>query len=207
MWRRILDVSYARGELFTLQLHPERIDFFAGALRGLLVDARARKPGVWIATLDEIAQWWDAKAHNRAQFVREGEGFRVEVSACAGTSVYVRAGGAERAMDNAVFAVDSNARPCVGVAPGSSRDAITILSDLGYIVEVGERADGYAVHLGRVETSDFAAIDACRRVIDEARRPLVRFGVWPNGNRSAFAATGDIDALTIWDFAQRFRGL
>ena len=32
MWRRILDTSYQRGELFTLQLHPERIDFFAGAL-------------------------------------------------------------------------------------------------------------------------------------------------------------------------------
>jgi len=206
MWRRILDTSYQRGELFTLQLHPERIDFFAGALRGLLVDARSRKPSVWIATLDEIAQWWDAKSRNRAQFVREGDRFRVEVSACPGTTVFVRANGSERAQAPATFAVDSSARPCVGVAPGSSRVALALLADLGYIVEVGERADGYAVHLGRVERDDFAAIDACRRVIDESRRPLVRFGTWPDACKSALSVTGDIDALTIWDFMHRFRG-
>ncbi len=206
MWRRILDTSYQRGELFTLQLHPERIDFFAGALRGLLVDARSRKPRVWIATLDEIAQWWDAKARNRAQFVREGDRFRVEVTACPGTTVVVRANGSERTQTPAVFVVESSARPCVGVAPGSSREALAVLADLGYIVEVGERADGYAVHLGRVERHDFAAIDACRRVIEESRKPLVRFGVWPDACKSALSVTGDIDALTIWDFMHRFRG-
>jgi hypothetical protein len=36
--------------------------------------------------------------------------------------------------------------------------------------------------------------------------PLIRLGAWPYGNRSALAVTGDIDALTIWDFAHRFRG-
>jgi hypothetical protein len=63
------------------------------------------------------------------------------------------------------------------------------------------------VHLGRVERHDFAAVDACRRVIDETRRPLVRFGTWPQGCKSALSVTGDIDALTIWDFVQRFRGM
>jgi len=207
MWRRILDQSYARGELFTLQLHPERIDFFADALRGLLAEARSKNPKVWIATLDEIAQWWDAKARNRAQFVREGDRFRVEPSACAGTKMIVRANGSERLFSPAVFVVEASARPCVGVAPGSSREALAALADLGYIVEVGERADGYAVHLGRVERDHYAAIDACRRVIDESNKPLVRFGVWPEGCKSALSVTGDIDALTIWDFVQRFRGL
>lgn len=207
MWRRILDASYARGELFTLQLHPERIDFFADALRGLLADARARQPAVWIATLDQIAQWWEAKSRNRAQFVREGDRFRAEIDACAGSTVIVSAHGMERKVMERVFDVDSSARPCVGVSPGSSRDALVALADLGYIVEVGERADGYAVHLGRVERADFAAVEACRRVIGESRRPIVRFGTWPDGCKSAFSVTGDIDALTIWDFVHRFRGL
>jgi hypothetical protein len=92
------------------------------------------------------------------------------------------------------------------VAPGSSREAIAILADLGYIVEVGERSDGYAVHLGTLEKHDYAAIEACRRVIDESARPLVCFGTWPHGCHSALSVTGDIDALTIWDFWQRFRG-
>jgi len=207
MWKRIFDLVYARGELFTLQLHPERIDFFADALRGLLSHARSREPGVWIATLDEIAQWWDAKSRNRAQFVREGDQFRVEVEACRDSVVIVREGGVERVLEPRMFTIDSAARPCVSVAPGSSREAVAALTDLGYIVETGERKDGYAVHVGRVENAGFATIDACRRVIDESKRPLVRFGMWPKGMHSAFSVTGDIDALTIWDFVQRFRGL
>jgi hypothetical protein len=61
--------------------------------------------------------------------------------------------------------------------------------------------------VGRLENHDHASIEACRRVIDESRRPLLRFGRWPRACRSALAVTGDIDALTIWDFVQRFRGL
>ena len=36
--------------------------------------------------------------------------------------------------------------------------------------------------------------------------PLVRLGRWPNGARSALCVTGDIDALTIWDYGLRFLG-
>ncbi|HEU4364147.1 MAG TPA: polysaccharide deacetylase family protein [Candidatus Krumholzibacteria bacterium] len=206
MWRGIFAGTYARGELFTLQLHPERIDFFADALRGLLADARTREPAVWIATLDEIAQWWEAKARNRAQFVRERDSFRVNTDACPGTVLFLRQNGAERRLEAGTLQVDSAYRPCVGVAPGSNRAAIAVLADLGYIVETGDRSDGYAVHLGLLEKQDYGAIQACRRVIDESSRPLLCFGTWPRGCRSALSVTGDIDALTIWDFVQRFRG-
>jgi peptidoglycan/xylan/chitin deacetylase (PgdA/CDA1 family) len=207
MWRKIFAETYARGELFTLQLHPERIDFFADALRGLLADARTREPAVWIATLDEIAQWWEAKERNRAHFVREGDSFRVSAEACPDSVLFVRQGAEERRVEAGALQIDSKYRPCVGVAPGSNREAIAILAELGYIVEVGERSDGYAVHLGLLEKNDYASIEACRRVIDESQRPLVRFGTWPRGCQSALSVTGDIDALTIWDFVQRFRGM
>jgi peptidoglycan/xylan/chitin deacetylase (PgdA/CDA1 family) len=206
MWKRIFEHTYARGELFTLQLHPERIDFFADALRGLLSDARSREPAVWIATLDEVARWWEEKSRNRAQFVREGEHFRVDTQACEGTVLVIRENGAERAVSPGPLVVDTKWRPCVAVAPGSSRAAVEALADLGYIVETGERSDGYAVHLGLVERSDYDAIEASRRVIAESPRTLVRFGTWPRGAKSALSVTGDIDALTIWDFVQRFRG-
>jgi len=207
MWRAILQQTYDRGELFTLQLHPERIDFFAGALRGLLTDACSRRPGVWIATLDEIAQWWDARSRSRAQFIREGNGYRVSVEAPANASLWLRSGGTERLTTAGVpLVVDSPLRPGIGVSAGSSRDAIAVLTEMGYVVEVGERADGYAVHLGMVENTEPATLEACRRVIEESKRPLVRFGTWPNGCQSALSVTGDIDALTIWDFLQRFRG-
>ncbi len=207
MWRRIFNATYDRGELFTLQLHPERIDFFADALRGLLQDARSREPAVWIATLDEIARWWEAKARNRAQFVREGGSFRIEVEMAPETSLIVHRNGVERAVEASALVIDAPYRPCVGVSSGSSREAIAILNELGYIVEVGDRSEGYAVHLGLLDKSDYTTIDACRRVIRETTRTLARFSTWPRGWRSALAVTGDIDALTIWDFVQRFRGL
>jgi|GEM_PF-5024723 len=45
VWEKILERTYRRGELFTVQLHPERIDFFRNSLGGLLADAKRKKPG------------------------------------------------------------------------------------------------------------------------------------------------------------------
>jgi hypothetical protein len=206
MWRGILAQTYERGELFTLQLHPERIDFFTGALRALLADARERRPHVWIATLDEIARWWVDKANNRVDFAREGDGCRVDVQACDGSTVLVHENGTERVVEFLPFVTAGARRPCVGVAPGSDRNAIAALTDLGYVVEVGVDPDAYAVHLGTVSDGTRGAIESCRAAIDRAPGPVVRFGVWPRAAQSALAVTGDIDALTIWDFVHRFRG-
>ena len=206
MWLSILDASYERGELFTLQLHPERIDFFTGALRSLLGTARAKKPGVWIATLDEIAQWWVEKSQNRTDFIREGNGHRVDIRVCDGTSVIVRENALDRVVEPGTFSVSGDARPCVGVSPGSDRIAIQALTELGHVVEVGVDPNMFAVHLGVVGDESAEAIRLCAARIEECRGPLVRFGVWPRGNRSALSVTGDIDALTIWDFVHRFRG-
>jgi len=40
-------------------------------------------------------------------------------------------------------------------------------------------------------------------MIEKAPGPLVRVWRWPDGARSALAATGDIDALTLRDFVVR----
>jgi hypothetical protein len=209
VWRKILDESHRRGELFTLQLHPERIDFFADALRGMLGEARGRKPGVWIATLDQIAEWWVDKSGNRIDLVRDSEKFRADIKACAGTTVYLRDKGSERIVEPGTIAVDpgpGGERPCVGIAPGSERQLIQSLTDMGYLVEVGDATGGYAVHLGRREDAGLETALDCVGQIRACPGPLLRFGAWPHGNRSALAVTGDIDALTVWDFVHRFRG-
>jgi hypothetical protein len=209
VWRKILGQSHRRGELFTLQLHPERIDFFADALRGMLCEARGKKPGVWIATLDQIAEWWVDKSGNRIDLVRDGGRFRADIKACPGTTVYLREKGSERIVEPGTIAVDpgpDGQRPCVGIAPGSDRLLIQSLTDMGYIVEVGSDAQAYAVHVGRRDDTALETVLDCVGLIRACPGPLVRFGAWPHNNRSAMAVTGDIDALTVWDFAHRFRG-
>jgi peptidoglycan/xylan/chitin deacetylase (PgdA/CDA1 family) len=207
VWRGILDLTWKRGELFTLQLHPERIDFFAGALGGMLQEARSRKPGVWIATLDQIAQWWTDKSGNRVEIVRDGEKFRVDVRACSGSTVFVRENGTERSVDPGAFVVDTaGVRPCAGIAPGADRGLVQRLTEMGYVLETGAETENYAVYLGSREGADGATVRACAGELEACRGPIIRFGAWPHGNRSALAVTGDIDALTLSDFAHRFRG-
>jgi peptidoglycan/xylan/chitin deacetylase (PgdA/CDA1 family) len=206
VWEAILETTYERGELFTVQLHPERIDFFSNSLGNLLGACRDKTPGVWIATLDEIAQWWMDKAQNSAKFVREKGNYVATVKACRGSSLYLREKGRERSMEPGEFRIETEQRPCVGVDPGSERRAIQALCDRGYILEAGEESEGFAVHLGRLESAEYTDILPLVAKLEAFEGPLLRFGTWPHGNRSALAVTGDIDALTIWDFVSRFRG-
>lgn len=206
LWRKILDETYRRGELFTLQLHPERIDFFAGALKGLLSEARHRNPSVWIATLDAIAEWWTDKSGNRVDLAREGPNQRASIKACRGATVFLRTNGVERIMEPGSIVVESALRPCAAVSPESDRDAVQALVDMGFVVEVAGPDGGHVVHLGQVKDARSESIRACVAKLDACPGPLLRFGTWPHGARSALAVTGDIDALTVWDFVHRLRG-
>src|SRR5262249_8340725 len=57
IWLAILEATHARGDLFTLQLHPERSLEAGYALRATLREARQRQPAIWMARLDAIAAW------------------------------------------------------------------------------------------------------------------------------------------------------
>ncbi|MEM8993356.1 MAG: polysaccharide deacetylase family protein [Acidobacteriota bacterium] len=52
-WRAALDAAHAAGEIFVLQLHPERGRELAGVLGALL--GRAREHSMWVTTLAEVA--------------------------------------------------------------------------------------------------------------------------------------------------------
>ena len=58
VWKKILDKAYARGEMFVIQLHPEKIGLCDKALEMLLEDILKRKPRIAILTLKEVAEWW-----------------------------------------------------------------------------------------------------------------------------------------------------
>jgi len=197
VWAAILERTHARGELFTIQLHP---------VADLLDACRRKKEGVWVAPLEEIADWWMMKNRNHAKFIRENGEFKVIVNTCKGTSVYLRNGGRETIVEPGAIKFESRRRPCVGVSPGSDSVAVELLADKGYIVEIGEREEDYAIHLGNIERSDHTTMTQHLSRLRNFSGPLLHFGVWPHGNYSAVAVTGDIDALTIWDFIHRFRG-
>lgn len=206
VWRRIAEESYRRGEIFTVQLHPERIDFFSEALSEVLDFARHRRPGVWMTTLASIARWWMEKAGNCASFAGGDGVVRVNVEVAEGTEVLIREGGRERVVEEGVIEIPGDKLPCVGAGPGCERAIVQLLRDKGYLVEIGEEPELFAIHIGELRSAQIEEIDPVLKKLESFPGPLVRFSPWPHGNRSALAVTGDIDAVTLWDFLKRFTG-
>jgi peptidoglycan/xylan/chitin deacetylase (PgdA/CDA1 family) len=216
LWLSVLRRSYELGELFTLGLHPERIFICQEPLMAVLSEARQLNPPVWIARLDEIAAWWRARSEAEVE-IMDGADDKLQVTATGPSGTTVLARGVEldaptqpwaddyQQVLATTFTVHAPLRPCIALSPTTSPELSIFVRQQGYIVEISEQDHRYAYYL---DQTDFTAEDQRPLLaqIERTGRPLVRLGRWPNGARSALAITGDIDALTLWDYGLRFLG-
>jgi peptidoglycan/xylan/chitin deacetylase (PgdA/CDA1 family) len=216
-WRRILSQTYRRGELFTVQLHPERIASCVDGLLAVLAEARALTPPVWLAHMDELAAWWRERTAAAVRVTEtDGAALRLSVAGPPGTTILARGvdvvGPAEpwtdgylRVKGTTATTVCCERRPFIGVSLDSSPALVDFLRQQGYIVEAA--ADGRA-HARYLDHANFSPTDESPLLaqIEDGDFPLVRLGRWPDGARSALVVSGDIDALTIWDYGLRFLG-
>ena len=215
-WRRILSETYQRGELFTIHLHPERIAWCADGLSAILSEARTLTPPVWLARLDEIAAWWRARAATNVDVSEtDGGALRLSVAGPSGTTILARGvevvepaepwAGDYRQVPTTTCVVWAARQPFIGVSPACPPALIGFLRQQGYIVQVNHDSRAYPTYLDR---ADFAPKDERPLLIqiEKSAGPLVRLGRWPNGARSALCVTGDIDALTLWDYGLRLFG-
>jgi peptidoglycan/xylan/chitin deacetylase (PgdA/CDA1 family) len=210
IWSAILRCTYELGELFTVGLHPERIALCEEALRAVLTEARSLSPRVWIARLDEIADWWRRRAATTYQVTKlAASTFRLTVDGPPGMTVLSRgveveaptepwSGDYQRVLGNELT-FQSEQLPFVGVSPGSSPALARFLQQQGYLIVRDGDAAFYLEH----KDFDLADERALLRRIEEGAWPLLRLARWPDGARSALSITGDIDALTLWDYALR----
>lgn len=209
-WLHVLDTTYERGDLFTLQLHPERISELEDALRATLEEARRRRPGVFIARLDEIASWWLRRGRFSLHVTCSGAGrYRVRLEADRDATLVVRDLDVARApwygrdsvCDLPDLEVGSPRMPAVGVSRRSPPAVRRFLEEDGFAVEVSDETAAYGAYVD-VQSPAWTESDVLDR-IDRAPGPLARIWRWPRGARSALAVTGDVDALTLRDFALR----
>jgi hypothetical protein len=210
IWLAILRRTYELGELFTVGLHPERIAFCEEALRAVLAEARALSPPVWVARLDEIADWWRGRAAATYQVSRLAAGtFRLTVDGPPGVNVLSRGveveapteawfGDYRRVLDTQ-FTFQSDRLPFIGVSADSAPALADFLRQQGYLIV----QDGDAEFYPQLEAFGIDDERALLRRIEEGGWPLLRLARWPDGARSALSITGDIDALTLWDYAIR----
>ncbi len=210
-WLAVLETTYTRGELFTVQLHPERIGDCASALRATLQGARRLLPTVWIARLDEIAAWW-TRRRLAALEVRQlaDERYLVQLTGDAEATLLVRGlpavattpwYGRDAVARVRRFEVQAATKPVVGVSGRSPGAVLDFLREEGWLVEVSEDRERFGAYL------DIAAGEldevAILAELERAPGPLVRLWRWPAGARSALAVTGDLDSITFQDFAFR----
>jgi len=209
-WIHILDLTHRRGDLFTLQLHPERIPELGGALGATLAEARRRQPAVFVAPLDVIADWWRRRSRFSLHVGRIGDGrYRVRFDGDADATLLARDlavaaepwHGAYRVCDSRDFEVTSARIPVVAVSRRTPEAVRRFLREEGLPFEVSDDGGAYGAHLDVAnerwtESEILVAIEA-------AAGPLVRISRWPGRARSALAVTGDIDALTLTDFVLR----
>ncbi len=215
-WLDILAETHRRGELFTLGLHPERIFLCEVPLRNVLEKARGLSPGVWVARLDEIAKWW-----KRRSALEPVVGFSwpdeywLNTRPLKGLTLLGRAvemvrpprewhGGWTQVKGSGVR-FKSPLRPFIGITPRSEAGLAGFLRQQGYIVEFTETRSNYSVFLDRPKFADEDERGLLAD-LDGGDSPLVRFGRWPDGAQSALSITGDIDALTLWDYGLRALG-
>ena len=216
LWEAILMESYRLGELFTLGLHPERITYCETLLVKILQQARELSPGIWFARLDEIARWWKARSESSVTIEQvNDQEYEICVYGPEGVTVLARNvelltpssswdSMIQRSLGTVVrFRADR--RPFIGLSSSSPPALASFLCQQGYIVEPAMDDHKHTYYLNR---RDFNQQDQrpILKEVEQADFPLVRLGRWPNGARSALNVTGDIDALTLWDYGLRFVG-
>jgi hypothetical protein len=217
LWLGILNRTYELGELFTLGLHPERTELCQEPLTATLAQARSLTPPVWIARLDEIAAWWQARSQASVCVTDDGEGqLRLEVIGPPGVTVMARGVKADTPatswmegysqLASNTFVMSAALRPFVGVSADTSSRLVGFLREQGYVVEVSAARGRFSYYIDQAQFSTEQERPLLAE-IEGSGHPLVRLGRWPNGAHSALAITGDIDAFTWWDFGLRFLGM
>ncbi|MCR4405521.1 MAG: polysaccharide deacetylase family protein [Anaerolineae bacterium] len=216
IWTEILHQTYVREELFTIQFHPERATICTPALNRVLSEARSYNPPVWIARLDEIAGWWQQRQALRIDVTQEDpDQYNIVIYGPTQANALVRSaqvigdstawGDGYQLVKSRCFSVRCNTRPFIGISRRTSRPLINFLEQQGYLVEIHDECTSYPVHL---DWPNFTQEDEgpLIRQIEATRSPLIRISRWPGGARSVLTITGDVDALTLWDYGLRLFG-
>jgi len=216
-WTAVLGQTHRRGELFDLMFHPESFEQCGPALDAVLREARDLNPSVWITQLRDVNRWWREKSGFTVQTIGNGDGSHLIFHASERATVLVRHmdareptrtwHGSYRVLEGRTLRLNAGERPFIGVAADTPPGPVAFLREQGYIVDTSQQAADCAMYLGPTELADVRNQIQLLDLIETSSAPLVRFWRWPAGARSAFCVTGDLDALSLTDYAARVLAL
>ena len=216
IWAGVFEQTHSRGDVFVLQLHPERFPFCQKGMDTLLGGIVKSEKRVWVAAMCEIAEWW--KERNGFSFdIKEQPEDQFEIRCDCSTRATVVGrnipGASEpfhgdycRMSEKHITLATNGRKPCVGISDQCPPALSDFIKELGFACEVAEKDIGYSVFFDKDET--YTPEDEVRilKQIEQSDKPLVRLWLWPDGYESAFATSHDLDCMTITDFVYRALG-
>jgi hypothetical protein len=213
VWLHILHQTHRRGEMFMLLYHPELAWRCREAFLATLQEARRMTPLIWLAQLRDIAAWWEEKSRFSFAVLPADAGLQV-VLQCSDRATILARGlphslcdapwhdGYWRVVSRASI-LPASVYPLVGLPTQTPPAVATFLREQGYLLEIGADAQRCAVYLDEATLSRLTSQVALIDHIESTPGPLLRYGRWPDGAKSAFCISGDLDALSLWDYASR----
>jgi len=210
-WINTLNSSNLRGELFTLQLHPENIHKCDKALDDLLAEANHRKPPVWIARLVDVADWW-VERENFSIERKKGKKIKVSVDCSDDATILVKNlkvtksqdwFGGEKVVESRNFTVNKN--PAIGVSPNANPLLKDFLKTEGFIVEESTSRKDFSIYYDQEEFTEYDKLNILTD-IESSGKPYARLWRWPKKARSVLSISGDIDCVTLKDYFMRAVG-
>jgi len=213
-WKKMLFKCFEQGELLVLQLHPERFFICRPALEVLLEIAFRAKSKIWIASLQEIHDWWREKETFQA-VVQSISGMRyvVKIHCTSRGTMLIKNTGALNSgspfinnyypLRERQFEIECHMKPVIGIPEGSPAWLLDHLREAGFIFEIARPDTLYAIDLTTAVGCHSLTAHAVDQIIQQSPHPLLRFWRWPHQTRCALSITGDIDCLTPMDFYSR----
>ncbi len=212
-WLTLLENTHRRGELLNLMFHPELSSFCEAPFVTLLEKARSLRPAVWVTMLREVSEWWQERSRFSVE-IRSENGGRTLTFQCSDRATLLCRGFEpispsepwdetyHRLPAQDIF-MEGRTLPFIGVSASVPAWVEPSLKQMGYIIVEGENAQDCSICL---ESERLEGISDPVTLIESIEReavPLVRYWPWPDGARSALCISGDLDAVSLMDYAAR----
>ena len=211
-WSQVLDQMHRRGELFNLVFHPELASVCRDSFVWLLQKAQQFRPSVWVTRLCDVSEWWREKSNFKVEVAEVPTGLRLTFTCSPRATLLARGlgqcesgqvwDGAYDRLQSRVLDVSADPRPFVGLDPHASESIVSFLQQQGYIVDTADTATRCGIYLDAATLASMTDVQLVD-YIEASPRPLVRYWRWPDGAKCALCVTGDLDALTLLDYASR----
>lgn len=223
IWCAVMQHVYALGGLYVLNLHPERAALCKVALEKLLTYTNNQPFPVWVACVQDIAQWWKERSQFRLNITPLApERWQIEATCTTRATVLARHLTVE---DQPVidwsdpdvrvqahrFVLSALQCPCIALSAQTPQQVLAFLLEQGYPATYcsQEHEHEYALYLdladglGTTREEQLKQRSALIERIEQIDAPFLHFACWPDGNHAALAISGDIDSVTVQDFFLR----